>query len=346
MKFLILSAVLATSMTAWGKKTRRMQEGDLNISDCISRVRQSTALARLKNLEVPVKTDAKKIAKACDKIEKNYKGMSIRRAIGPGDLNVNDCADKTTRARARERLHDSGVNVGYTSSAVQRACQQLQVQMTTKSNTAPSTTTINDKLLDQRVEDFSDTIENDIRICSSYTRLRNVAKQTRLSYRTATMICTKLRRDLLKTLHPSDTPGFADELFLGDQLDGILERTDIRRNPNITGLRIRFDRAYKPGIDDREEAPHPAEFLDRGVWNCIENPPFKDGHAGMSGAPPSARIPLKFFIDGKRIEDDHFFVYDYSNGVELSAASPNARVFRSLRLEYVCEPYVDGQGLQ
>ena len=103
--------------------------------------------------------------------------------------------------------------------------------------------------------------------------------------------------------------------LLTSQVDQILNKLYIKRNPYLTGLRMRFARSLKPGIDPN--APHPFEllYIEEGhPWVCIPNEPFA-GPSLSASSTSSQRVVINFNSPlGYRIEDDHGFVYDYAGG--------------------------------
>ena len=344
MKHLILLTMLLVSTTpAWsifgrGKK-RAMQEGDITALDCATENSKEMALKRLK--EKKVRVNKRKIKRACNKITAQ---INSRRPLVESDLSVKDCQSERAMNKVRTELHKEGVDVGYSSVRVRQMCRTVLTKNNkgvatrplSSTGTAASTAGISFASLDKRIEAFTATIRQDFSICSNLKKQNVTAKAHQISTLTANTICTKMRRNILQNLGPAADPTFGDEAFLGNILDEILRSTDIRRNVYVTGLRRRFARSYKPGIE--YDAPSPATLLDRDEgWICRVHKPFTDGPGGNVTGSPMNLSTLRFTIMNHLIEDDNGFLYDTANGMELAATGLNGEIVRSIRLEYYCQ---------
>ena len=185
-------------------------------------------------------------------------------------------------------------------------------------------------------EGLDTAIHGNFALCSSYEALKDTAERYSVPYKRAIDTCSHYQRQILLA---SDSPNSSlrEFEFLGNQVDQILEKFYIRRNPYVTDLRMRFARSLRPGID--EEAPHPHQVLgiEEGYpWICIPNEPFS-GPSLSGSSSRSERKMISFSSPmGPRIEDDDKFVYSYNNGLELVGSDRDNYTLRSIRLEYFC----------
>ena len=255
-----------------------------------------------------------------------------KRNILIDDLTLKDCQNKQTMKAAQVRLKNQNIRAGRFKKIL-TLCGSINAPGTrTVLSVLPS---IKEDSTKGKTESFTSAVEKDYSICENYRSLQNAAKRYGLTYGMALKTCSHYRRQAL--LGPSKDSSAIDFILLASQVDQILKKLYLKRNPYIVALRMRFARSLKPGIDPG--TPNPFELLqieEAHPWICISNQPFS-GPSLTSPYRSSQRTVMNFYAPlGYRLEDSHGFTYDYLGGTELVGSGEDGRILRSIRLEYFC----------
>ena len=263
-----------------------------------------------------------------------------RRDMFVDDLTPRDCRDKQTMKAAQIRLKSQNIRARKFKKIL-KFCGHINALPSGPGATPPPAQGEEDPTKMGKRESFTTAIGKDYSICENYRYLQEAAKKYGLTYSVALSTCSHYRRQALlgpgKNYSAEGDSSGVDFALLASQVDQILQKLYIKRNPYITGLRMRFARSLKPGIDP--DTPHPFELLEieEGYpWVCISNEPFAG--PSLSGSYVSSqRTVINFSAPlGYRLEDNHGFTYDYLAGTELVGSNENGHTLRSIRLEYFC----------
>ena len=302
MKLLALMALLITD-SVWARD-RKLQSSDLVQYDCTNAQNRERAVVRLK--AQGVEADRRKVDNACSETQ-----IADRRPPHSQDVTQQDCANEQSMAHARQKLAEGGVDIGGGSMGIRRLCGH-------------SPSNLNPK---EKITALVSDIKQNPSLCIDQRMRRRAALEYGLTYTLSTDICDRLKRILLQDFD------FNKEENKSQRLSKIFEAEKVEKDVYVSGLRKRFVKALKPGIE--ADAPRPIELLPRpDGWLCKPNRPFIHRSNDIMTNPPGA-FPLKFTVFNKRIEGGGF-VYDTANGIELAGTDAKGEQKRSIRLEYNC----------
>ena len=247
----------------------------------------------------------------------------------PSDVYPEECFDKTTMKAAEKRLKSSGIEK-VSMDKIKDACRF--VTQVNQGSGIPIEDLI--KRLTTFNAEFSTYVKQGlgISLCNDRHALLKLARKHGIGMRNAHGICRDHEKSVLNGINSQDITSI-DPIILGDELLSILDALHIERNPYVSGLRTRFVRSHKPGIEP--EAPSPQSFVkkDGSPWICSGNKPFLHKFGTPVGI-----FPLKFFAYGNRVQDSDGFLYNTVNSLEMTAGDPEGEGFlRNIRVEYFCE---------
>ena len=261
----------------------------------------------------------------------------LRRDMFIDDLTSRDCQNKQTMKSAQIRLENQNIRARKFKKIL-KFCGHINALPSRSAVSAPPPGQEKEDSIKGKRESFTTAIGKNYSICKNYRSLRETAKKYGLTYAMALNTCSHYRRQAL--LGPNKNSSAIRFVLLASQVDQILQKLYLKRNPYITGLRMRFARSLKPGIDP--ETPHPFELLhteEGHPWICISNKPFAGPSLSSDFYDSShQRVAITFNSPmGYRLEDNHGFTYDYLGGTELVGSGEDGNTLRSIRLEYFCQ---------
>ena len=267
--------------------------------------------------------------------------IATNRSLAATDLSLaKDCKNRTSRNSAVKRLQEQGVKA--TSNGVKAMCKKIS-----KAHASGTRGAVEGP---NKVQRFQEHIKHNPASC--FGQGLNTSTQKFAIPRTlAIKLCDELQQHALNEVELLRTQGvdqatYDDESLLWWQIvEQIFRANKIRRNPYISGLRKRFQRAEKPGITPTAPAPHELfnPDVNGGVWFCHIYEPFSG--TSLSRNDSSIFQAIQFSVSAYRTQDDGGYTYDYQNGMEFSGSSGGSdEVLRSIRLEYFCDKQYDDAG--
>ena len=253
----------------------------------------------------------------------------------PSDLNTEDCFSKESMKQAEKRLKGKGIQ-RVSFDKIKDACRFVP--------NASHGSGISIEQLEKRLAtfnaEFSTYIEHGqgVNLCSDRHALLKMASKHGIGMRNAHNICREHEKAVLNGINSQDVTSL-DPIALGDELLSILDSLHIERNPYVSGLRTRFVRSHKPGIEPEAPSPQSLVKQDGSPWVCTGNKPFLHKFGTFSSGNNSTGIfPLKFYAYGNRVQDSDGYRYNTVNSLEMTAGDPKGDGFlRNARVEYYCE---------